>query len=93
MEISKILSKPSVLLLFISAKIPAVQQELSVPLDEKRKSTFNDDQMPLSVAKINNESKLSVKNLGKQIKWDYVFFVEYGGPLLIFPLLYLLGAR
>lgn len=59
----------------------------------EKKSIFNDDQMPLSVAKINNESKLSVKNLGKQIKWDYVFFVEYGGPLIIFPLLYLLGAR
>lgn len=37
--------------------------------------------------------QLQVKNLGKQIQWDYVFFVEYGGPLVIFPLLFLMGDR
>lgn len=37
--------------------------------------------------------ELNVKNLGKQISWRNVFFVEYAGPLLIFPILYLIGKR
>ena len=49
--------------------------------------------MPLSIANVASSNNLAVKNLGKQIKWDYVFFVEYGGPLFIFPILYLLGFR
>lgn len=49
--------------------------------------------MPLDVADIANANELAVKNLGKQIKWDYVFFVEYGGPMFIFPILYLLGFK
>jgi len=49
--------------------------------------------MPLSVAQITNTSDLTLKNLGKQIKWTSVFYIEYGGPLIILPLLYLLGNR
>jgi very-long-chain enoyl-CoA reductase len=49
--------------------------------------------MPLSVAKITNDTELNLKNLGTQIRWDYVFYIEYAGPLLVFPLLFLLGKR
>ena len=31
--------------------------------------------------------------MGLQIRWDYVFYIEYGGPLIIFPLLYLIGSQ
>lgn len=49
--------------------------------------------MPLKIANISSSTELNVKNLGPQIKWDYVFYIEYAGPLIIFPLLYLLGKR
>lgn len=49
--------------------------------------------MPLQLAGISPATELSVKNLGPQIKWNYVFYIEYAGPILIFPLLYLLGKR
>jgi very-long-chain enoyl-CoA reductase len=49
--------------------------------------------MPLNIANVTNETQINVKNLGPQIKWDYVFYIEYGGPLIIFPLLFLLGKR
>jgi|JI61114BRNA_FD_contig_31_7456461_length_365_multi_2_in_0_out_0_1 very-long-chain enoyl-CoA reductase len=49
--------------------------------------------MPLNIAKVTNETQINIKNLGPQIKWDYVFYIEYGGPLIIFPLFFLLGKR
>ncbi len=49
--------------------------------------------MPLSIAKITNETDLNLKNLGPQMKWHYVFYIEYAGPLIIFPLLFLLGHK
>ena len=49
--------------------------------------------MPLNVAKVTNTTELALKNLGTQIKWNYVFYIEYAGPLIIFPLLFLLGHK
>lgn len=49
--------------------------------------------MPLTLAKINNNTDTTLKNLGAQIRWNYVFYIEYAGPLFIFPLLFLLGHR
>lgn len=79
-------------LTYILARVPVIQQELSETRDGK-KVVFSDDAMPLSVAKITSETEIAFKNLGTQIRWDYVFYIEYGGPLLIFPLLYLLGHK
>ena len=36
---------------------------------------------------------VQVKNLGKQIRWEYVFYIEYLGPILIIPTFYFLGKR
>ena len=47
--------------------------------------------MPLKVAKL--PSELSMKNLGKQIRWEMVFYIEYLGPIIILPLFYILGKR
>lgn len=74
------------------AKIPVIQQQLSETVNGK-KSVYSDDSMPLKIAKINSDTQVHLKNLGPQIRWDYVFYIEYGGPLIIFPLLYLLGHR
>jgi very-long-chain enoyl-CoA reductase len=49
--------------------------------------------MPLHLAKITNQTDIALKNLGPQIRWSYLFYIEYAGPLLIFPLLFLLGDR
>lgn len=49
--------------------------------------------MPLKNAKVPEGGELTLKNLGKQIRWDYVFYIEYLGPLFIFPLFYLLGHK
>jgi very-long-chain enoyl-CoA reductase len=58
-----------------------------------KKSVYSDDLMPLNVAKVTNTTELALKNLGTQIKWNYVFYIEYAGPLIIFPLLFLLGHK
>lgn len=63
-------------------------------MKDGKKSVFSDDSMPLNIAKIAaSGSEISLKNLGTQIKWQSVFYIEYGGPLIIFPLLFLLGHR
>jgi very-long-chain enoyl-CoA reductase len=36
---------------------------------------------------------LNLKNLGKQIRWEHVFYIEYLGPILIMPLFYLIGKK
>ena len=38
-------------------------------------------------------SSVQVKNLGKQIKWEYVFYIEYLGPILIIPAFFYMGYR
>jgi very-long-chain enoyl-CoA reductase len=48
--------------------------------------------MPLKIAKLPTNI-LAVKNLGKQIRWEMVFYIEYLGPILILPLFYLLGKK
>lgn len=58
-----------------------------------KKNVYADDSMPLKIAKINSDTQINLKNLGPQIRWDYVFYIEYGGPLIILPLLYLLGHK
>jgi very-long-chain enoyl-CoA reductase len=72
------------------ARIPVIQQELSQTIDSK-KSVYGDDFMPLTVAKISSETEIGLKNLVAQIRWNYVFYIEYAGPLIIFPLLFCLG--
>lgn len=49
--------------------------------------------MPLAKTDITESTELTVKNLGPQIKWNYVFYIEYAGPIIILPLLYLMGYK
>lgn len=72
--------------------MPVIQQELSETMDGK-KSVYSDDLMPLKLAKVANSTELALKNLGPQIRWNSVFYIEYAGPLIIFPLLFLLGHK
>lgn len=53
---------------------------------------LTDNEMPLKYAKLPT-NKLNLKNLGKQIRWEMVFYIEYLGPIIILPLFYLLGKR
>lgn len=48
--------------------------------------------MPLKIAKLPTNN-LTLKNLGKQIRWEMVFYIEYLGPIIILPLFYFLGKR
>ena len=70
-----------------------MQQELSCTNDGPSKKVYGDDKMPVSVADMTEDKVINLKNLGAQIKWTYVFYIEYAGPLFIFPLLYFLGDR
>jgi very-long-chain enoyl-CoA reductase len=72
-------------------KIPVLQQELSYVGGDGKK-VLTDNEMPLKIAKL-PINILSVKNLGKQIRWEMVFYIEYLGPIIILPLFYLLGKR
>ncbi len=60
---------------------------------DSKKQIFHDNYLPIKDAKLVEGTVLTVKNLGKQIKWEYVFFIEYFGPILIMPLFYLLGDK
>ncbi|KAI6025658.1 3-oxo-5-alpha-steroid 4-dehydrogenase-domain-containing protein [Pisolithus orientalis] len=46
------------------------------------------DEVKLIDAGVTDGGEVSVKDLGHQISWKTVFLVEYGGPLVIHPLLY-----
>ena len=49
--------------------------------------------MPLFAVDLENNMQIDVKNIGKQIKWEYVFYIEYLGPILIMPAFYYLGKK
>ena len=49
--------------------------------------------MPWSFVKVPSGTTVSLKNLGAQIKWNMVFYLEYLGPIIILPLLYFFGKR
>lgn len=51
------------------------------------KSPLNDE-VKLVDAGVADGGELLVKDLGHQISWKTVFLVEYGGPLVIHPLVY-----
>lgn len=67
-----------------------MQQELSSTINGL-KHVYSDDNMPLNLTNMTSDTIINLKNLGPQIKWEYVFYLEYAGPLIIFPILYLLG--
>ena len=72
-------------------KIPALQQELSYK-DGQTKVVLSDNEKNLKFITI-PESGLNLKNLGLQIRWEHVFYIEYLGPILILPLFYVLGKK
>ena len=72
-------------------KIPLLQQELSYK-DGDKKVVLSDNHKNIKVITI-PESGLSLKKLGRQIRWEHVFYIEYLGPILIFPLFYALGKK
>lgn len=49
--------------------------------------------MPVKLLKFPEYSGLVLKNLGSQLAWATVFYVEYLGPILIYGLCYYLGDR
>jgi hypothetical protein len=49
--------------------------------------------MPLRFVKLPKDKVLNLKNLGTQIRWEYVFYIEYLGPILILPIFYLIGDK
>lgn len=54
---------------------------------------LDDEDLPIKFSKLSPYQKIIVKNVGKQIKWNYVFYLEYLGPILIIPAFYFLGKR
>ena len=72
-------------------KIPVLQQELSYK-DNDKKIVLSDNDQNLKYINL-PDNKLSLKNLGKQIRWEHVFYIEYLGPIIILPLFYLIGKK
>ncbi len=70
-------------------KIPVIQQELSYKNGES-KIVLSDNQKNLKFIQI-PDNLLSLKNLGRQISWKNVFYIEYLGPIIIFPIFYKFG--
>eukprot|EP00828_Plagiopyla_frontata_P048523 TRINITY_DN9327_c0_g1_i1.p1 TRINITY_DN9327_c0_g1~~TRINITY_DN9327_c0_g1_i1.p1 ORF type:complete len:329 (-),score=37.63 TRINITY_DN9327_c0_g1_i1:63-1049(-) len=69
-------------------KIPEISQRLIFSnqiLDYETKT--------LESYKVQNNSEIECRNLGKQIEWKTVFYVEYGGPIIISSLLYFLASK
>lgn len=75
-------------------KLPIVQQEISILKNpEERKTVLKDNELVqehLSLVK-DNTLVLSCKNLGRQIEYQNLFYLEYLLPLLTLPLFYVLN--
>lgn len=69
-----------------------IQQELSYK-KEGDKEVLSDDKLPVDLLKLNQHPVLALKNLGSQMKWAVVFYVEYLGPMVIYALCYIAGNR
>ena len=76
-----------------SVKIPTEQQLLSYTKVDRSKIILDDEDLPIKFLQLEEGSEISVKNIGKQIRWDYVFYLEYLGPIIIIPVFYFLGKR
>lgn len=72
-------------------RIPVIQQELSYKEGET-KIVLSDNDKNLKYIKL-SDNVLSLKNLGKQIRWEHVFYIEYLGPIIILPLFYIFGKK
>ena len=71
-------------------KIPVLQQELSFRGDGDKIVLSNEREIrsyPIG------DKFLTLKNLGKQIRWEHVFYIEYLGPIIILPVFYALGKK
>ncbi|WFD34008.1 very-long-chain enoyl-CoA reductase [Malassezia cuniculi] len=78
-------------LLDLKQSIAKIATRLSVDrqrITTENKSPLLDDTVRLVDLGVRNGDRLYVKDLGPQIGWRTVFFVEYAGPLFIHPLLY-----
>ena len=73
-------------------RVPVIQQELSYKQEES-KIVLTDNEKNLKFIPLNQTYTLTMKNLGKQIRWEHVFYIEYLGPIIILPLFYALGKK
>lgn len=64
--------------------LPIVRQRLT---DAQKRPLLGDDKRLIDLG-LENNARLTVKDLGPQISWRTVFLVEYAGPLLIHPIIY-----
>ena len=65
--------------------LPVSRQRLS---DQQKRPLLGDEKR-LSDLGVENVATLTLKDLGPQISWRTVFLVEYAGPLVVHPLIYL----
>ncbi|TDL25624.1 hypothetical protein BD410DRAFT_765221 [Rickenella mellea] len=71
----------------ILAKFPKFSVERQKITLEGEKKALGDE-LTFQQAGVLDGGMLNVKDLGPQISWRTVFLVEYGGPLIIHPLIY-----
>ncbi|WFD26840.1 very-long-chain enoyl-CoA reductase [Malassezia nana] len=64
--------------------LPIVRQRLT---DAQKRPLLGDDKRLIDLG-LENNARLTVKDLGPQISWRTVFLVEYAGPMLIHPIIY-----
>lgn len=76
-----------------SVNVPENQLALSFMNEKHEKVQINDESKTLEQLGIAPLSKINVKDLGKQIKWEHVFYIQYLGPIIIIPLSYFMGKR
>ncbi len=72
------------------SRLPPEQQKLVLL---RTKAELADGCQPLKLLGLQDQDELELKDLGSQMLWRSVFYLEYLGPILTYSAMYLLGKR
>ncbi|CAD6566454.1 MAG: 3-oxo-5a-steroid 4- dehydrogenase [Cyphobasidiales sp. Tagirdzhanova-0007] len=77
----------------VAAKTRLSVHRLRITTQDKKRKVDNDAKQTLVQAGVRSGDNLAWKDLGLQIAYRTTYLIEYGGPLIIHPLIYFYGYK